>query len=158
MNGAKPWSRRAGDSGQALVEFALVFPILMLVILLFLEFGIGFARYNQVVNGTREGARLGAVGATPDEIKAQVIQKAPSVDLLPADITVSYLDIDGNGTADAGDSVVVRIDYTYNTITPLASFASAFTLGAFPSSITLSACADMRLEGPVDEAVGGSVC
>ena len=156
--GTKRRSQRARDSGQALVEFALVLPLLMLIILIFVEFGLGFARYNEVVNGAREGARLGAVGVLPDQIKARVIEKVPNVDLTPGDITVSYPDVDGNGTVDPGDSVVVRVTFTYDTVTPLGSFASAFTLGAFPGTLTMTACADMRLENAVNQPVGGTGC
>ena len=146
------------ERGQALVEFALVLPLLMLIIFIFVEFGLGFARYNEVVNGAREGARLGSVGASPDEIKARVVEKVPSASLALSDVSVFYPDNDGNGTADPGDSVVVKVSFTYDTVTPLASFASTFTLGAFPTSITMTACADMRLEKAVPEAVGGNGC
>src|SRR3990170_661461 len=129
------------ERGQALVEFALVLPLLMLIIFIFIEFGLGFARYNEVVNGAREGARLGAVGATPDDIKARVIEKVPNASLTASDISVFYPDTDGNGTVDPGDSVVVKVSYSYDTVTPLASFAAALTGGVFPSSISMSACA-----------------
>ena len=156
-------ARGRREAGQALVEFALVLPLLMLLIFLFIEFGIGFARYNEVVNGAREGARLGAVqGGTAAVVEAaidaQVMAKVPNVALTAGDIDVRYVGVDGNGVAGPGDSVVVEITFTYDTVTPLASFANAFTLGAFPTDITMSACADMRLEAAVSGATEGSGC
>jgi Flp pilus assembly protein TadG len=139
------------ERGQALVEFALIFPLLILIIFIFIEFGIGFARYNEVVNGAREGARSAVVGASRAEVKSSVIAKLPNLSLSTSDVCVTYPDSDGNGTADPGESVVVAVTFQYPTITPLADFANVFTFGAFPTNIEMTASADMRLE----QGVGG---
>lgn len=53
--------RRTRSRGQALVEFALVVP--MLVVLLFgtIQLGATFGGYNGLINGVREAARYGSV-------------------------------------------------------------------------------------------------
>jgi hypothetical protein len=54
--------RRAhGDDGAVLVEFALVMPVLALILFGIIEFGINLNDYQSVRQGVREGARQGVV-------------------------------------------------------------------------------------------------
>ena len=54
---------RAGATsrGQGLVEFALVFPIIILVVVSFVEIGRAVYSYNTVTDAARQGARVAAV-------------------------------------------------------------------------------------------------
>lgn len=52
--------RRDGHTGQSLVEFAIVIPVFMLMLLGMLEFGLAFTHHQQLAYATREGARAGA--------------------------------------------------------------------------------------------------
>lgn len=56
--------RRAARSGQALVEFALIVPLFLLLLLGLLEFGFIFDHAMTVSYATREGARSGAAYAS----------------------------------------------------------------------------------------------
>ncbi len=51
------------ESGASLVEFALITPFLILLLLGIIEFGYLFGEFNDVRHGAREGARLAAVNA-----------------------------------------------------------------------------------------------
>lgn len=51
----------ASDRGVALVEFALVAPVLFLVVFGIVEFGMGLNDYQSLRQGVREGARQAAV-------------------------------------------------------------------------------------------------
>ncbi len=53
-------SRRRGERGQGLVEFAMVVPVFMLLLLGMLEFGTAFNHQLTIGYATREGARIGA--------------------------------------------------------------------------------------------------
>jgi hypothetical protein len=55
------------ESGQALVEFALVVPLLVLIVLGIIDFGRIFYTYEALANAAREGARYCALkpGDTP---------------------------------------------------------------------------------------------
>ncbi len=66
--------------GQAMVEMALILPILILLIFGIIEFGRIFASYLMVNNAAREGARYAAVGATDAEITALVMQRSSALD------------------------------------------------------------------------------
>jgi hypothetical protein len=56
------WRARNGERGSALVEFAIVMPILMLVVFGVIEFGLAYSDKIAVRQGVREAARQGAVG------------------------------------------------------------------------------------------------
>ena len=51
------------DHGASLVEFALLAPFLILLLLGIIEFGYFLGEFNDVRHGAREGARLAAVNA-----------------------------------------------------------------------------------------------
>jgi Flp pilus assembly protein TadG len=51
---------RAGDDGASLVEFALLLPLFMMLILGMFSGGIAYNRKNSMNNAVREGARYGA--------------------------------------------------------------------------------------------------
>ena len=53
-------SRRAGGRGQAIVEFALILPLFLVLLIGMLEFGIVFDHRNAMAYAVREGARVGA--------------------------------------------------------------------------------------------------
>ncbi len=89
-------TRRMGaESGQDLVEYALVLPLFLLLMFSTVEFGILFFQYTMVVNAAREGARAGIVVDTPacgrdcleDKIEAAVRSKMTSVDPLKVEVT-----------------------------------------------------------------------
>ena len=136
-----------------MVEFALLLPIFFAVLFLIIDFGVGINRWVIVTNSTREGARIGAVGASTTDIADRVALTSNGL-LAAADVTVRYVG-DGDGAVDRGESVVVESDYEYGLITPLKAFLNI----AF-DSITFHSCTDMRLELPVSGAVdsGGDVC
>jgi Flp pilus assembly protein TadG len=59
-----PRRRSLSQGGQELVEYALVFPMLMLLVLGIIEFGIIIFSYNTIANAAREGARYGILHET----------------------------------------------------------------------------------------------
>ena len=56
---------RVDDRGANLVEFALVAPLLIILVLGIVEFGILFGEYNEIRHSAREGSRYAAV-SNPD--------------------------------------------------------------------------------------------
>ena len=53
--------QRPGGTGQSLVEFALVVPPMLLIILGIIQFGFIFNTYVTMTNATREAARTGTI-------------------------------------------------------------------------------------------------
>lgn len=54
------WPRR-GEEGAALVEFALILPLAVLVLFGLIDFGFIFQSYSQLRNGVEDGARLASI-------------------------------------------------------------------------------------------------
>jgi Flp pilus assembly protein TadG len=66
-------SRRAASSdGQALVELAFVFPVIIFIIIAIIVGGDMFNSYITVTNAARDGARRASVGATEDNVRATI--------------------------------------------------------------------------------------
>ena len=76
-------SRR--ERGQAMVEFALVLPIFLLVLLGVFDFGRAIYAYNDVANAAREGARTAIIYQSEDAIRAKAAQQATALGLLATD-------------------------------------------------------------------------
>ena len=53
--------RTRGSRGQALVEFSLVIPIFLLLLIALFDLGRGVFAYNTLTNAAREGARMAIV-------------------------------------------------------------------------------------------------
>ena len=100
--------------GAAAVEFALVLPILLLLVMGIIEFGLIFNSQISLTNAAREGARVMAIHNDPAVAKSAAIAAAPSV-VNPAissgNITVSP------STCAAGSTVTVTIHYNATLLT-----------------------------------------
>lgn len=79
------------DNGDAIVEFALLAPILFLLLLGLVDFGRVFDAWLVTTNAAREGARYAAIYASQDYLDAGEVQQ------LTRDKVADYLD-SGFGT------------------------------------------------------------
>ncbi|MCH7522207.1 MAG: pilus assembly protein [Chloroflexi bacterium] len=130
-----------GEKGQALVEFALLVPIFLMLLFAIVDFGMGFHSWITVTNSAREGARLGAVAGTEQQIIDRVHDTAT---LINEETNMDVLVTNAQGLP--GESVVVQVDYDYDLITPLASLVAFLTGDIIGPTLTLSSTAEMRLE------------
>jgi Flp pilus assembly protein TadG len=106
-------------SGQALVEFAFVLPVLMLLMVGIVEFGIIFYTQMTVTNAAWEGARAGATIVDPSQ-GDQEIMGAVQAAAYGLDITRLTIDIDPTQDeaprdqpfpAPRGDPLTVTVQY-----------------------------------------------
>ena len=136
---------RKREDGQALVEFALVIPIFLLVLFAIVDFGMAFHAWITVTNSAREGARIGSVHAPAATIEQRVRDTTDTLD--QGNLTVSVSNADDQG-GQPGESVVVDVSYDYPLIVPLAGLLNIVSLGAvsMPDTVTVGSIADMRLE------------
>ena len=65
--------------GQAIVEFALILPVFILILLGIMEFGLVFHQYLVVTAASREGARVAALGGSDAETLTMVNTSAVSI-------------------------------------------------------------------------------
>ena len=64
----------AADDGATVVEFALIFPILLLFIFGIAEFGLAFKDFLAVSNATREGARIASSAGNNDDADCAIVR------------------------------------------------------------------------------------
>ena len=134
---------RKGEDGQALLEFALVLPIFLLVLFAIVDFGMAFHAWITVTNSAREGARIGAVHAPSAAIEQRVRDTADTLDQDDLSVTVTNADDQGG---QPGESVVVDVSYSYSLMTPLADLFNLVSGGTIPDVLTLDTLSEMRLE------------
>ena len=108
-------SLKKKQEGQSMVEFALTFPILLLVIIGIFQFGAILNGHVTVTNAAREGARVAIVGADDAEIEARVIQASTSLFMTP--ITTENIDISPTERT-VGQDVTVSVEGTVPTVIP----------------------------------------
>jgi Flp pilus assembly protein TadG len=76
--------------GQALVEFALIIPVFVLVLVGILDLGRGVYALNTVANAAREATRVAIVDQDCSVITAEATKQAVSLGLSAGDITVKF--------------------------------------------------------------------
>lgn len=105
--------RRATEAGQALIETALVLPLILILLFLIVDFGIALDRREVILHSLREAGRSAAAGDSEAIVKQRAVCESDGV-LDVSDVTVSYLDKNGNGLAESGESVRVDINYDFS--------------------------------------------
>ena len=138
--------RRKSERGSELIEFALVFPMLLMVVLAIVDFGFLFQRYEVVTNAAREGARVAVLpGYTTSDIQDRVTSYATAGGL-PTAPTVSIAATTITAGSSTWPATTVNVSYSHQYLF-LGGIASWFG-GSF-SSVTLTAASTMRNElGP----------
>jgi Flp pilus assembly protein TadG len=99
------------ERGQSLAEFALVLPLLVLLLFGIIQFGVTFNHYITLTDAVRAGARKAAVSRhQPDPVAVTTdrVEEA-ATDLNPDDLLVTV-----ESTWEAGDEVVVSASYPYS--------------------------------------------
>ena len=104
--------------GQALVEMALILPLLLLLLFGIIEFGRVMSAGIIVTHGARDGARYGAVGATDSEIVTRIQTKSAAVLYDAEDPTKLSIEIERTGPVKGGD-IQVKVSYKVTLYMPL---------------------------------------
>jgi Flp pilus assembly protein TadG len=103
--------RLKNERGQTMTEFALVLPVLALVLFAVIQFGIVFNNYVTLTDATRAGARKGAVGR---HLSDPVGSATAAVRASAKDFNQSNLNVSVTSTWAAGDDVTVTATYPYS--------------------------------------------
>jgi Flp pilus assembly protein TadG len=80
---------RRSRRGQAIVEFALVVPIFILIVVGLFDVGRAVYAYNTAANAAREGARVAIVNQDAVAIRAKTVEAGVALRLTDADITLT---------------------------------------------------------------------
>ncbi len=138
--------------GMQLVEFAVLLPILLLLVFGIIDFGRGYFSWLIITNGAREGARAAAVGKPEDVIVDKVSGAVSglyvtSVATGTCPSSVGALCIAGDnvgGFPDEPVTVTVTYNFRFLVLPNIMSWIGNSSLpnGVFP----LTAESTMRLE------------
>ena len=103
------------EHGQAMTEFALILPVLLLMAVGIFEFGRAFYTYSAIANAAREGARYGILNSSDSTgIKNKAIEGATTLGLNASNITVQCI------SACAYDNQIrVTVTYSFVAVAPL---------------------------------------
>ncbi len=141
LTAGKSFARLRGEEGQATVEFALVLPILILLVVGIFEFGRAWNAHQVITDAVREGARTAAVAnqeVTRDSITSIVENALLRASLDPKKARVQ---IDGfRETTGNPVSVAVQYPYRFKFLKPLMGWVGD------QGQITLGATSVMRRE------------
>jgi Flp pilus assembly protein TadG len=119
---------RAGEAGAAAVEFALVAPLLVLLICGIVDLGRAYATLNQLAASAREGARLAAVLPDPESSNQRKQVREAVIAFSRAQLggsPISPSTIDVNLDEAAGTVSVTVRGYPFELITPLVGFVKS---------------------------------
>jgi len=107
---------RNSERGAVAVEFALLAPVLVLLLLGIMEFGRAYNAQVSLSNAAREGVRVMAI--SNDQTAARTAAKNAAVSLSPqlADANFTF----SQASCSSGGQMSVTIKYTLTTLTGIA--------------------------------------
>lgn len=118
-----------------MVETAIILPVILLLIMGIIDFGLLFNNFILVSNAAREGARRAALGGTDTEIMDVVQNLTTTLD--PARLAVFITPAENSRFT--GDEVTVQVTYDSQLITPMVG-------ALFDDGIPLNTKTIMRVE------------
>jgi Flp pilus assembly protein TadG len=128
-------AQRSSQRGQALVEFALALPIVLLLMLGVLDLGRAVYAYNTVSNASRSAVRVAIVEQTEASVEAAARQEAVGLDPLAVAMSYPY---DPGDCPDLDCIVRVTVTHDWAAATPLIS--------GIVGPITISSTSELPIE------------
>ena len=135
--------RLNNEKGIAAIEFGLILPILLVLIMGIIDFGLLMTSRASMVSASREGARAGIVKAVPSvtvaDIKTIVRNALTISGWDPDDVAAATVDVTGAGGAFGTDLTVgVNSNYSFLVLSNLVP--------SIDDQITLNASTTMKME------------
>jgi len=131
---------RSDESGQAMVEFAIVLPLLLMLMIAVFEFGRAYHVYHAVTDAARLGARSAVVadpGTTEDSVYA-IVRRALARSSVTGSATITLSGWRaGTGTP---ATVTIQAPYQFVFLRPFMKWTST------DAAITLTSTFVMRNE------------
>jgi Flp pilus assembly protein TadG len=125
-------SRWAGERASAAIEFALVLPLVLTMVLALLQVGLLVKDQLILEGAARAGAREAAVNRDDDAVRQTASDAAVSLEVASLEVAVERQ----GGT---GSAVTVRLTYHEDPVVPIVGWL-------FPETVDLTAAAVMRQE------------
>jgi len=122
---------RRSESGASAVEFALLLPVLMMILFGIIEFGLALYRQAILTNASREGARLGIVQSIPaitnGQINVAIDNYLTAAGIPPGNVTRAIV---AGGVTGTPVTVTLTLPYTYAVLPGLTSIVPTINLTA----------------------------
>jgi Flp pilus assembly protein TadG len=132
---------RRRDRGSQMVEFAIILPVLALLVFGIIQYGWIFFKASQLNQAARMGSRIAVrPAATEDEVRDAITAVMDGARLGSTGYTVSISDL----TVDVGQPVEIQIDVNYKDNDKIDLLA----MPLLPRPETLHGRAVMAKEGP----------
>jgi hypothetical protein len=143
--------RRSRELGQGIVEFAVIFPLFVTLIMVVIDGGVLMGRYNSATHAAQASASQ-IVARVKDQAQG-TLDDAPNSSQCGGSrpsVCVQY----GRGPSsqsagEVGSTVIVKVRYRYEWFTPLANAPGI-------GSIDFDACSAHRLERVPTSSVSDS--
>ncbi|HBV98145.1 MAG: hypothetical protein JL50_00440 [Peptococcaceae bacterium BICA1-7] len=123
------------DRGQAMVELALVLPILLVLFMGVIEFGRVYHSYLVITNASREGARVAILGGTDQAVSARVGEVTGNLDQTKLQTVVTPVPAGRT----SGTLAEIDVQYQVSLVFPLFDIV-------LPNPLPLSSKTVMRVE------------
>jgi Flp pilus assembly protein TadG len=149
---SNPRSKSRRSRGQALVEFALIVPVMFLLLLIAIDFGRLFFSYIQINNAAREAASFASraptnsagitnVALQETNAQSQVGESAFVVTTScknSAGVTLASCALATGGAAGAGNTITVNVNERFTFLTPLIGgmFSNLHLIADATSTVT----------------------
>lgn len=161
---SEPRRARREERGAVVVEFALIAPMLLLLVFGLIDFGWMIERGNVINNVTRDAARVASLGGTYDQISTTVTTELADYGITtasaatPGKATVAITCTNTSGSncdgtqssytanATSGSAVKVRVIYTHRWITPIGAMCQFFGGSCVGNTIAIARTSEMVRE------------
>jgi hypothetical protein len=130
----------SADRGAVAVEFALLLPFLLLIVLGIIDFGRMLNAQETLTQSAREGARLAAFGKPDGDVRSRTIDAATGLNLGAGDVSIQSC------AGGAGPDGIVETSYSFTFTPGLGYIVSLFGGTGLSGQITLSAKGVMPCE------------
>jgi Flp pilus assembly protein TadG len=125
----------ASDRGAAAVEFALLLPVLLLIVFGIIDFGRALNAQVTITQAAREGSRLDALG------QPNVVSRTQAAATGLSGVVVATPSICTTGAGPTANADV-KVSYKFSFVTPIAAIASLFGSGGGSLGLPLTLTAE----------------
>ncbi len=135
--------RLNNEKGIAAIEFGLILPVLLFLVMGIIDFGMLMTSRASMVSASREGARAGIVVAAPPVTEAEiatVVRNALTISGWdPYEVASATVNVNGAGGAFGTDlTVVVNSNYSFLVLSKL--------IPSIADQLLLNASTTMKME------------
>jgi Flp pilus assembly protein TadG len=133
-------TRNARERGAAAVEFALLLPVLLLILFMIIDAGRALNAQLTLTEAAREGARLAALGEPDSTVSSKTVAAATGLSGVIVSVTGCA---PGAGPT---SSATVSVSYPFSFVTPIGAVAGLFGVSGTDAPLTLTAQGVMPCE------------